>query len=77
MIRIAKCVAIILIWKQIAGYNNYLYVILVIVNSFFQLIFHIPLLILYCYATSHGHSNVSNSEMYEVVAKLVYVFSCE
>ncbi|AQZ11096.1 hypothetical protein BZL39_C00150 [Zygosaccharomyces parabailii] len=74
MIGIARCIAMVLVWNQIAEGDNDLCVILVIVNSFFQIILYAPLQILYCYVISHEHPIVSNSEMYKEVAKSVGVF---
>lgn len=42
MIGIARCIAMVLIWNQIAEGDNDLCVILVIVNSFFKLFFTFP-----------------------------------
>lgn len=74
MIGLARCIAMVLIWNQIAEGDNDLCVILVIVNSFFQIILYAPLQILYCYVISHEHPIISNSEMYKEVAKSVGVF---
>ncbi|SJM88912.1 probable Arsenical-resistance protein 3 [Zygosaccharomyces bailii] len=74
MIGIARCIAMVLIWNQIAEGDNDLCVILVIVNSFFQILLYAPLQVLYCYVISHENPIVSNSEMYKEVAKSVGVF---
>lgn len=74
MIGIARCIAMVLIWNQIAGGDNDLCVIIVVMNSLLQIILYAPMVIFYCYVISGESPPVSNREMYEEVAKSVGVF---
>ncbi|GAV52018.1 hypothetical protein ZYGR_0AF04900 [Zygosaccharomyces rouxii] len=74
MIGIARCIAMVLVWNQIAGGDNDLCVLLVIMNSFLQIVLYSPLQILYCYVMSNDQRVVSDGKMYEEVAKSVGVF---
>ncbi|CAR26733.1 ZYRO0B16940p [Zygosaccharomyces rouxii] len=74
MIGIARCIAMVLIWNQIAGGDNDLCVILVVINSFLQIVLYAPLQILYCYVISNDRLVVSDGKMYEEAAKSVGVF---
>ncbi|SCW01454.1 LAFE_0D12926g1_1 [Lachancea fermentati] len=74
MIGIARCIAMVLTWNQIAGGDNDLCVVLVVMNSFLQMIFYAPLQIVYCYLISNDHLDASIRAMFEEVAKSVGVF---
>lgn len=74
MIGIARCIAMVLIWNQIAEGDNELCVVLVIMNSLLQMILYAPLQILYCYVISHDKPVIAFSIMYGDVAKSVGVF---
>lgn len=74
MIGIARCIAMVLIWNQIAGGDNDLCVVLVVINSFLQIVLYAPLQILYCYVISNDRLVVSDGKMYEEAAKSVGVF---
>ena len=55
MIGIARCIAMVLIWNQIAGGDNDLCVVLVVCNSVLQMVLYAPLQLLYCYVISNDH----------------------
>ncbi|AJW04221.1 BCN_G0056950.mRNA.1.CDS.1 [Saccharomyces cerevisiae] len=74
MIGVARCIAMVLIWNQIAGGDNDLCVVLVITNSLLQMVLYAPLQIFCCYVISHDHLNTSNRVLFEEVAKSVGVF---
>ncbi|CAI4595312.1 BHH_G0034380.mRNA.1.CDS.1 [Saccharomyces cerevisiae] len=69
MIGVARCIAMVLIWNQIAGGDNDLCVVLVITNSLLQMVLYAPLQIFYCYVISRDHLNTSNRVLFEEVAK--------
>lgn len=74
MIGIARCIAMVLIWNQIAAGDNDLCVVLVVMNSLLQTVLYAPLQILFCYVISNNHPLVANAEMYKEVAKSVAAF---
>lgn len=74
MIGIARCIAMVLIWNQIAGGDNDLCVIMVIMNSLLQIVLYAPMAIFYCYVISGESPIASNRKMYEEVSKSVGVF---
>ncbi|CAI5756043.1 unnamed protein product [Candida verbasci] len=71
MIGLARCIAMVLIWNEIALGDNNLCAIIVVINSILQVILYAPLLIFYCYViTGDPAEDVS----YELVAKSVAFF---
>ncbi|CAB4254752.1 similar to Saccharomyces cerevisiae YPR201W ARR3 Plasma membrane metalloid/H+ antiporter [Maudiozyma barnettii] len=73
MIGMARCIAMVITWNQIAGGDNTLCVVLVIINSVLQMILYAPYQIFFCYVITGGsYSNVS--ALYSDVAKSVGVF---
>lgn len=74
MIGVARCIAMVLIWNQIAGGDNDLCVIIVVMNSLLQMILYAPMATLLCYVISGQSSPVPNSEIYQEVAKSVGAF---
>ncbi|SCV05063.1 LANO_0G17656g1_1 [Lachancea nothofagi CBS 11611] len=74
MIGAARCIAMVLIWNQIAGGENELCVVLIILNSLLQMILYAPFQILYCYIISGDQPSVAKSALYAEVAKSVGVF---
>lgn len=74
MIGVARCIAMVLIWNQIAGGNNSLCVIIVVVNSLLQMVLYAPMTMLLCYVISGQSSPTPNQEIYKEVARSVGVF---
>ncbi|QLQ80015.1 hypothetical protein HG537_0D00150 [Torulaspora globosa] len=74
MIGVARCIAMVLIWNQIAGGDNDLCVIIVVMNSLLQMILYAPMATFLCYVISGQSSPVSNGEIYQEVAKSVGAF---
>lgn len=74
MIGVARCIAMVLIWNQIAGGDNDLCVVLVICNSLLQMFLYAPLQLLYCYIISAGNFQGYYNRVFEEVAKSVGVF---
>lgn len=74
MIGIARCIAMVLIWNQIAGGDNDLCVVLVVCNSVLQMVLYAPLQLLYCYVISNDHFQGSYNAMFSEVAKSVSAF---
>ena len=74
MIGIARCIAMVLVWNQIAGGDNDLCVVLVVCNSVLQMVLYAPMQLLFCYVISNEHFSGSYSAMFSDVAKSVGVF---
>ncbi|KAG0669702.1 hypothetical protein C6P45_003445 [Maudiozyma exigua] len=73
MIGMARCIAMVITWNQVAGGDNTLCVVLVIINSVFQMILYGPYQIFFCYVITGGsYTNVTT--LYSDVAKSVGVF---
>lgn len=75
MIGLARCIAMVLLWNDIAGGDIDLCAMIVIVNSVLQIILYAPYQLFFCYViTGDYHSNGTNSISYGLVAKSVLFF---
>lgn len=73
MIGMARCIAMVITWNQVAGGDNTLCVVLVIINSVLQMVLYAPYQIFFCYVITGGsYNNVTT--LYSDVAKSVGVF---
>lgn len=75
MIGLARCIAMVLVWNDIADGDTDLCAVIVIVNSLLQIVLYAPYQILFCYAITGDYSAASKSGVtYSVVAKSVGFF---
>ncbi|AOA61129.1 Metalloid/H+ antiporter for the transports of arsenite and antimonite [Komagataella phaffii CBS 7435] len=72
MIGIARCIAMVLVWNGLAGGDNTLCTIIVVMNSIMQIVLFAPYQIFLCYVIS-GTSNVGSAS-YSEVAESVGAF---
>jgi arsenite transporter len=70
MIGLARCIAMVLIWNQVARADEDLCAFLVVLNSVLQLILYAPYEVLFCQIISHSES-VSVTQQYLVVFRSV------
>ncbi|CAK7896536.1 arsenical-resistance protein 3 [[Candida] anglica] len=76
MIGLARCIAMVLLWNDIADGDNTLCAIIVLINSLLQIVLYAPYQIFFCYAitgTSYG-DNVGAAQTYPLVARSVAVY---
>lgn len=75
MIGLARCIAMVLVWNEIADGDRDLCAVIVIVNSVLQLVLYAPYQILFCYVISGDTSRAAKSGVaYSLVAKSVLFF---
>lgn len=70
MIGLARCIAMVLIWNQVARGDDELCAFFVVLNSIMQLILYAPYQILFCEVISHG-TPLSVSLQYQIVFRSV------
>ncbi|GMM36959.1 Arr3 protein [Saccharomycopsis crataegensis] len=73
MIGVARCIAMVLVWNELAGGDNTLCIIIVVMNSILQMLLYAPYQIFLCYIISNTPRSGS-SVSYQLVAKSVGVF---
>ncbi|AWU77937.1 uncharacterized protein C5L36_0D06590 [Pichia kudriavzevii] len=75
MIGLARCIAMVLVWNDIADGDTNLCAILVLINSVLQIVLYAPYQIFFCYVITGDHHNMKNSGVsYSLVAKCVGFF---
>lgn len=75
MIGLARCIAMVLVWNDIADGDPDLCAVIVIVNSVLQMVLYAPYQVLFCYAITGDYHQASRSGVaYSVVAKSVVFF---
>lgn len=74
MIGLARCIAMVLLWNDIAEGDNTLCAIIVIVNSVLQMVLYAPYQIFFCYVITGHYQEASSSVTYSTVAKSVAFF---
>ncbi|ODV82655.1 hypothetical protein CANARDRAFT_204823 [[Candida] arabinofermentans NRRL YB-2248] len=77
MIGLARCIAMVLLWNDIALGDNELCAILVIINSLMQLVLFAPYKILFCDIMGGGRSlnnGASTTETYTLVSQTIAFF---
>ncbi|KAM0709327.1 hypothetical protein Q7P35_003365 [Cladosporium inversicolor] len=72
LVGLARCIAMVLIWTEIAGGDNQYCAILVAVNSVLQIVLYAPMAIFFINIISHSQSEITVS--YSTVAISVAVF---
>ncbi|GMM29534.1 Arr3 protein [Martiniozyma asiatica (nom. inval.)] len=73
MIGMARCIAMVLIWNEIAGGDNTLCAIIVIVNSLLQIVLYAPYQLFFCYVITGNYQHQTDLS-YSIVAKSVAFF---
>ncbi|KAI5963194.1 ARR3 [Candida pseudojiufengensis] len=78
MIGMARCIAMVLIWNQLALGSNDLCALLVIINSLLQVILYAPYQILFCYVITNEPidyiNNISMGHLFVLVLKNIGIF---
>lgn len=78
MIGMARCIAMVLIWNQLALGSNDLCAILVIINSVLQIVLYAPYQVLFCYIITDESidfaNNLNMSDLFVLVLKNIGVF---
>ncbi|KAI5956979.1 ARR3 [Candida jiufengensis] len=78
MIGMARCIAMVLIWNQLALGSNDLCAILVIINSTLQIILYAPYQLLFCYVITNEPieflNDVSMGHLFVLVLKNIGIF---
>lgn len=74
MIGIARCIAMVLLWNEIALGDNTLCAVLVLVNSLLQVVLFAPYQLFFCYIISGDPVPVDSGVSYSIVAKSVAFF---
>ncbi|KAL1965033.1 hypothetical protein VTN77DRAFT_6093 [Rasamsonia byssochlamydoides] len=72
LVGLARCIAMVLIWTNLAGGDNEYCAILVAINALLQMVLFAPLAVLFIKIISHSHNQVALS--YPTAAKSVAVF---
>ncbi|KAI9792098.1 MAG: hypothetical protein M1816_003080 [Peltula sp. TS41687] len=72
LVGIARCIAMVLVWNDLAGGDGEYCAILVAINSMLQMVLFAPLALFYLRVVSHSNDSVSVD--YSTVAKSVAVF---
>lgn len=73
MIGLARCIAMVMVWNEIAGGDHNLCAILVLMNSVLQIALYAPYQMFFCYVIT-GDSKGSTMTPYSFVAKSVAFF---
>lgn len=71
MIGLARCIAMVMVWNEIAGGDHNLCAILVLINSILQIVLYAPYQMFFCYVIT---SNKGSMISYSIVAKSVAFF---
>lgn len=75
MIGLARCIAMVLLWNEIADGDNTLCAILVLINSLLQIVLYAPYQIFLCYAITGDYNlSVNAGVTYTAVARSVAFF---
>lgn len=74
MIGIARCIAMVLLWNEIALGDNTLCAVLVLLNSLLQVVLYAPYQLFFCYVISGDPIPVNSGVSYSLVAKSVVFF---
>ncbi|KAK6456462.1 sodium bile acid symporter family-domain-containing protein [Scheffersomyces xylosifermentans] len=76
MIGLARCIAMVLLWNEIARGDNTLCAVIVLINSLLQVILYAPYQIFFCYViTGDYNASVTNAGIsYSLVSKSVAFF---
>ncbi|GMF56182.1 unnamed protein product [[Candida] boidinii] len=74
MIGIARCIAMVLLWNEIALGDNTLCAVIVLINSLMQVVLYAPYQLFFCYVITGDSIPVSSGVSYALVAKSVAFF---
>lgn len=74
MIGLARCIAMVLLWNDIADGDNTLCAVIVIVNSVLQIVLYAPYQIFFCYVITGHYLPTSSAVTYSLVARSVAFF---
>ena len=75
MIGLARCIAMVLVWNELAQGDNTLCAVTVLINSMLQIVLFAPYQIFFCYVITGTSSSLAGlSVTYPLVAKSVAVF---
>ncbi|CAL1196096.1 unnamed protein product [Candida parapsilosis] len=78
MIGMARCIAMVLIWNQLAMGSNDLCAILVIINSVLQIVLYAPYQVLFCYVMTNESiefaTDLDMGDLFVLVLKNIGVF---
>ncbi|KAG7665475.1 ARR3 [[Candida] subhashii] len=74
MIGLARCIAMVLLWNDIALGDNTLCAVIVLINSLLQVVLYAPYQLFFCYVITGDHSNIDAGLSYPLVAKSVAFF---
>ncbi|EMG45826.1 ARR3 Arsenical-resistance protein 3 [Candida maltosa Xu316] len=74
MIGIARCIAMVLLWNEIALGDNTLCAVIVLINSLMQVVLYAPYQLFFCYVITGHAIPVDSGVSYEIVAKSVAFF---
>lgn len=74
MIGLARCIAMVLVWNEIADGSSNLCAILVLINSVLQIVLYAPYQIFFCYVITGDSSTFSTGISYSLVSKSVAFF---
>ncbi|KAL7273520.1 arsenicals resistance [Rhizina undulata] len=72
LVGVARCIAMVLIWTELAAGDSEYCAMLVAINSFLQIILFAPMAVFYINVVSHSKSQITVS--YSIVARSVAVF---
>lgn len=74
MIGIARCIAMVLLWNDIALGDNTLCAVTVLINSLMQIVLYAPYQLFFCYVITGDAIPVESGVSYQIVAKSVAFF---
>ena len=74
MIGIARCIAMVLLWNDIALGDNTLCAVIVLINSLLQVVLYAPYQLFFCYVISGDPIPIDSGVSYSIVAKSVAFF---
>lgn len=74
MIGIARCIAMVLLWNDIALGDNTLCAVIVLINSLLQVVLYAPYQLFFCYVISGDPIPIDSGVSYSILAKSVAFF---
>lgn len=74
MIGLARCIAMVLLWNDIALGDNTLCAVIVLINSLLQVVLYAPYQLFFCYVITGDPIPIDSGVSYSIVAKSVAFF---
>lgn len=74
MIGLARCIAMVLVWNEIAQGDQTLCAIIVLINSLLQIVLYAPYQIFFCYVITGDYDSQNQQIQYDKVAQSVAFF---